>query len=273
LLPADRYREKLGDELTRIAGIPGRRRQSLEEASFDAWIKLYRPDENTVNSTVSYYLKGSIAALLLDLEIRRRSAGRRALDDAMRLLWQRYGREGHGYPDAAVQPLVEEAAGVPLDDFFARAVRGRDELDLDGPLATVGLRAQVTARLDDDDRPMPWIGANLAQEGERLRVTEALEGSPATAAGVNPGDQIVALDGFRVDKEAFTDRLGARRPGDVVRLTLFRRDELLELPVRLGSTADDAAPKKIEIAMAENPPAEAREAYRAWLGEEWKKEE
>src|SRR5258706_2950061 len=84
LQPPDRYLEKLGDELTKIAAIPGRRLQSLEESGFDAWIKLYRPDENTVNSTISYYLKGGVVALLCDLEIRARTDGQRSLDDVMR---------------------------------------------------------------------------------------------------------------------------------------------------------------------------------------------
>ena len=110
----DKYLEKIAEELGKIAGIPGRRRQSLEESSFDAWIKLYRPDENSVNSTISYYLKGGMVALLLDLEIRYRTAGNKSLDDCMRLLWTRFGKEERGFPDDAVQRLMEEASGLEL---------------------------------------------------------------------------------------------------------------------------------------------------------------
>ena len=269
LQPAKRYLEKLGEELTRLAAIPGRLRQSLEESSFDAWIKLYRPDENTVNSTVSYYLKGSIVALLLDLEIRRRTEGARSLDDALRALWSEFGQLGQGYPDDAIQPLVERATGLSLDDFFAHAVRGRDELDLHGPLGSVGLRVK---RADenkdkdkDKDKPAAWLGAHFAQEGDRLRVTESLEDGPAQASGISPGDQVLACDGFRVDKESLVERIAAHRPGDALRFTLFRRDELCEVTVALGRRPHE----KMVVEFVEDAPIAARSAYRAWLGEEW----
>ncbi|HEX9100555.1 MAG TPA: hypothetical protein VF997_00050, partial [Polyangia bacterium] len=124
----DKYLEKLAEELGKIAAIPGRKRQSLEESSFDAWIKLYRPDENSANSTISYYLKGGVVALLLDLEIRARTGGKRSLDDVMRLLWTRFGKAGRGFADDRVQALAEEATGLELGAFFDRHVRGRDEV-------------------------------------------------------------------------------------------------------------------------------------------------
>ena len=120
------YLATLADELGKIADTPGRLRQSLEEASFDAWIKFYRPDENSANSSISYYLKGGIVAMLLDLAIRTRSEGVRSLDDVMRLLWRRHGARDVGFSDAEVQGLFEEAAGCSLDDLFARYIRGRD---------------------------------------------------------------------------------------------------------------------------------------------------
>src|SRR5262249_6723110 len=121
-----KYLEKIGEELGKIAGIPGRFRQSLEESSFDAWIKLYRPDEHRVNSSCSYYLQGVAVVLLLDLEIRSRTRGGKSFDDAMRLLWKRFGVTGQGFPDDAVQSLFEEAAGISLGNFFDKYVRGKD---------------------------------------------------------------------------------------------------------------------------------------------------
>src|SRR6185503_19197746 len=128
LQPPSRYLEKLGEELSKIAALPGRFRQSLEESSFDAWIKLYRPDENSPNSTISYYLKGGVVALLCDLEIRSRTRGERSLDDVMRLLWKRHGAPGIGFHDDDAQKLFEEGSGLDLGAFFDRFVRGRDEL-------------------------------------------------------------------------------------------------------------------------------------------------
>ncbi len=264
LMAPKKYLEKLGEELTRLGNIPGRRRMSLAESSFDAWIKLYRPDENSVNSTVSYYLKGSIVALLLDLEIRRRTEGARSLDDAMRALFSEYGERGRGYPDAAVQPLVEQAAGVALDDFFARAVRGRDELVLDEALASVGLRLKESGATAAGERGGA-LGANVKQEGDRLRVTEALAGAAAERDGLYAGDQILACDGFRVDAESLKERLAARLPGEAVRLAVFRRDELREVTVILDPKPRD----KVEVVAAEDPSPSAKAAYRAWLGADW----
>lgn len=261
-LPAARWRERLAEDIQRLLRIPGRFQQSIEESSFDAWIKLYRPDESNVNTTVSYYLKGSLAALLLDLEIRARTGGQRSLDDALRLLWREYERTGRGYSDESVQPLVEEAAGVRLDDFFARAVRGRDELDLDGPLATVGLELRRTV---DGDEGAAWLGANLRQEARGLRVTESLAGSPAELGGLSPGDEILAWGGYRVDEEGVRERLAAARPGTQVRLTIFRRDELREVAVTLGSRPHD----RVEVVQVAQPSDAQRAAYEAWMGEAW----
>jgi predicted metalloprotease with PDZ domain len=260
-----RYREKLGEELTRLGNLPGRKRMSLEDSSFDAWIKLYRPDENSANSTVSYYLKGSLVALLLDLEIRRRSSGARSLDDAMRALWRDYGQRGRGYPDAAIQPLVEECAGFALDDFFARFVRGTDELDLDEPLAAFGLRAKRSGGDDEKDHKGAWLGANLHQEGDRLRVTESLTDGPAQAGGLYPGDQIVACDGWRVDESGMKERLASRKPGDRISLTVFRRDELHTVELALGERPQN----KIEIVFTDEATPAAKELYRAWMNAEW----
>src|SRR5438270_6441691 len=167
----DKYLDKLAEELGKIASIPGRKRQSLEESSFDAWIKLYRPDENTINSTISYYLKGGVVALLLDLEIRARTSGKRTLDDVMRLLWTRFGKVGKGFDDDDVQALAEEGAGIELDAFFERHVRGRDEVDAERLLRTVGL--QLTGDRGDDDGDEarePWLGVTTREAGDALIV-------------------------------------------------------------------------------------------------------
>jgi predicted metalloprotease with PDZ domain len=266
-IPRARYLEKLGEDLTRLARTPGRHHQSVEESSWDAWIKLYRPDENTVNTTVSYYLKGSVVALLIDLEIRRRTGSARSLDDVMRLAWRRFLADGRGYGDDEVQPLFEEASGAPLEDVFAAAVRGRGELDLDGPLAAFGLSIKRSAEGAGEgagEEEPAWLGANLSQAGERLKVTEVLEGGPGREAPLYPGDEIVACDGWRVDESALKERLSVRRPGETVRLTVFRRDELREVPVALGRRPRD----KVEVSVDEQADDAAKARLAAWLGDD-----
>jgi predicted metalloprotease with PDZ domain len=263
----EKYLEKLAEELGKIAGIPGRKRQSLEESSFDAWIKLYRPDENSVNSTISYYLKGGVVALLLDLEIRARTSGKRSLDDVMRLLWTRFGKVGKGFDDDDVQALAEEGAGVELGAFFDRHVRGRDEVDAERLLRTVGLQLSADADEDGDgDKKPTWLGVTTREDGDALMVATVIDGGPAMQAGLYANDQLVALDGFRAESATLKDRLAPKRPGDPVTFTIFRRDELREVVVTLG----EKPVEKLKITPAENATDAEKAAYAAWLGAPWK---
>jgi predicted metalloprotease with PDZ domain len=190
------------DEIARAArsmqNTPGRREVSAEESSFDAWIKQYRPDENTINTSVSYYDKGALIGLLLDLEIRRRTSGARSLDDVMRLLYKDYYKRGRNYTPEDFQRAAESVAGAGLEEFFRRYVRGREELDYNAALNAVGLQLEAVA----GERRNPaaeaaYFGATLTQTGERLNVTNVLAGSPAYEQGLNANDQIVAVDGAR----------------------------------------------------------------------------
>ncbi|MGZ5039089.1 MAG: M61 family metallopeptidase, partial [Usitatibacter sp.] len=254
--------------LGKIASIPGRKRQSLEESSFDAWIKLYRPDENSVNSTISYYLKGGVVSLLLDLEIRARTEGARTLDHLMRLLWTRFGKSGKGFADESVQALVEEASGLELGAFFDRHVRGRDEVDAERLLRTVGLALAPDGDDEEegDAKREPWLGITTREDGDALIVATAIEGGPAMSAGLYANDQLLALDGFRLDASSLKDRLAARRPGDKAAFTIFRRDELRLVEVTLA----DKPVEKFKITPAADATDAQKAAYASWLGHAWK---
>jgi predicted metalloprotease with PDZ domain len=253
------YLEKLAEELGKIEQTPGRQKQSLEQASFDAWIKFYRPDENSPNSSISYYLKGGAVALLLDLEIRLKTNGARSLDDVMRLFFQRYGQPGIGFPDDAVEGVCEEAAGVPLGGFFDRHVRGTAELDTERLLGTVGLTIK---RSTAEDPPGGWLGATVREEGDSAVVATSLNGGPAETAGLYAGDELIALDGFRVGPTSLKEQLAVRRAGDTIALTVFRRDQLHTVAVRLGEPPLD----KLELVPKEGATKEEKAAYEAWLG-------
>jgi predicted metalloprotease with PDZ domain len=259
LVPAKRYLEKLAEEWGRMLEIPGRRRQSVEEASFDAWIKHYKPDESTVNSTVSYYLKGGVVALCLDLEIRRRTGGARSLDDVMRRLWQEYGARDVGYADEDVQREMERAVDLDLGDFFDRCVRGREDPDLGGALAGAGLALRPKK---EEEAPGGWLGITTRSTEGRIIAAQVLAGGPAEAGGIAPGDELVALGGFRVDDKSLGERLAARRAGDEVSVALFSRDELREVTVVLGEK-----PPAWEI-VPDDAAGEPEKALRqAWLGD------
>jgi predicted metalloprotease with PDZ domain len=233
LISPEEYLNGLSGMIEAVQNKPGRFEMSVEEASFDAWIKHYRPDENSVNTQISYYDKGHLIGLLLDLEIRRLSGGAKSLDDVMRYLNAEFYKKNRNYTPEDFQRAAELAAGASLENFFARYVRGREELDYNQALNTVGLQ------LGAADRNAPPVeragfGAELAQEGDRLMVRRVLSDSAAYEQGLNTGDQIVALDGARVNQQLFTAKLGEKRPGDVINLTLFRDDDLRTLAIKLG---------------------------------------
>jgi predicted metalloprotease with PDZ domain len=278
LIAPERFLEIWAERCTQLLRTPGRLRTSLSQASYDAWIKHYRPDESTANTTVSYYLKGSVVGFLLDLELRRRTFGERSLDDLVRALFEKHGT-APGLPEDGVEKAAIELSGdASLHDWFARAVQSTEELPLEQALEGVGLRAVLHgARAADDkgavkaasaealDSATPtrgWLGATLRDRSGPLEVTAVAEGSPAQLNGLAAGDELVACDGFRSDLKS---RLARAQPGQTVRLSLFRMDELLEVAVQLASAPRDT----VTLTPAENPSAAALALREKWLGASW----
>jgi predicted metalloprotease with PDZ domain len=262
-----RLLERLGRSLTTLERTPGARKMTVEEASFLAWVKHYRPDENSVNSAISYYLKGELVVLALDLALRRAGS---SLDGLLGALYARHLEQG--MPEDGVEAAVSELLGADAARaFFDRHVRGTEPLALD--LELVGLRLRRRSAQGFDDRggtpPRPngaegtpgWLGAELAV-GPRLVVTAVREGSPAHRAGIYAEDEIIAEEGFRIDGAALWDRLREKGPAGTLRLTVFRRDELVEVPVRLAPPPEDT----VWLEPVEAPSAAQREAFRAWSG-------
>lgn len=243
--------------------VPGRLVQSVEEASYDAWIKYYRPDENSPNSQVSYYDKGAILGMLLDLEIRRRSGGTKSLDHVMRYLYDEYFKKDRNYSPQDFQKAVELMAGSSLEEFFVKYVHGREELDYNTSLSAVGLTLETTAPARNSQNVgAAFLGADTAQDGEKLIVRRVYAGTPAYEQGLNTGDQIVALNNMRVNKEFFEARLAEKRPGDLINLTIFRFDDLSTLLIKLGTKADGT----YRLVPVPNATPTQKQAYRSWLG-------
>lgn len=241
---------------------PGRLVQSTEESSFDAWIKYYRQDENSINSQISYYDKGAILGLLLDLEIRRRSSGAKSLDDVMRYLYREFYKKDRNYTPQDFQRACEIMAGSSLEQFFASYVRGREELDYSGALAAAGLRLDTAVTSDSGEpEPKAFFGADLVQQQDRLMVTRVYAGSPAYEQGLNAGDQIVALNNMRPTKDFFDARLAEKRPGDLITLTIFRFDDLSTLLIKLGQRTDGT----YRIVPLPNPTDQQKQIYQSWL--------
>ena len=240
-----------------LQNTPGRLVQSAEESSYDAWIKYYRQDENSINSQISYYDKGALLGLLLDLEIRKRSAGAKSLDDVMRYLYAEFFKKDRNYGPADFQKASELMAGASLEEFFSKYVRGKDELDYNGALGAAGLRLETSAAAD----AKMYFGADVAQEDDRLIVRRVYAGSPAYDSGLNAGDQIVAMDNMRVTRDFFNARLAEKKPGDLLNLTIFRFDDLSTLLVRLS----DKREMTFKIVPVTTATAQQKQIHSDWL--------
>ncbi|MGH2569279.1 MAG: M61 family metallopeptidase, partial [Bacteroidota bacterium] len=220
------YLDSLANAIRNDRERPGNLGQSLAESSFDAWVKFWKRSEQAINYESHYYDKGANVSLLLDLEIRQRTKNKRSLDDVMRAMFERFPLSGTGYTLADFQKVAEEFAGGSLKEFFDDYIRGTKPLEWEQHLGFAGL--QLTAK---DPETKPWLGITVS--GDRLHVTRVLAGSPAFEAGINVGDEVVALDGYRANASFLNTRPAEMKEGDKVRLTIIRDDRLREFEATL----------------------------------------
>jgi predicted metalloprotease with PDZ domain len=248
LIDRERYLGLLAQTISAVERGNGRNKQTLEQSSFDAWIKYYRQDENSPNSLVSYYTKGALVALCLDLRIRADSGNAESLDEVMRALWIKWRQDGLGLGETEWEQMAASVTGLNLSGFFERALRTTEALPLAELLATQGIELKFNAAVSSDDRggfgntrtdaasPLSWgVKASADVLGVKLNVVH--DGGAAQAAGLSGGDVILAVDGVRVSAP---DQLNARlRAGSTCRVHAFRRDELWVFDVTPGSAPAD----------------------------------
>lgn len=249
MITSESYLELLGQTVTRVIRGSGRRRQSVEESSFDAWTKFYKQDANATNAIVSYYAKGALIALCLDLKLRNETKGRRSLDDVMKEAWKRWGETGDGMPEDGFEQLCVDISGVDLEDFFNATVRGTGELPLESLLNSHGIdfclrrssggKDKGGKASRDSNLPAVWLGANLGVRGGKPVFVSLNNDGPAEHAGISPGDELVALDGLRIDIAGCEARTRRYRPGDVSDLTVFRGDELISMRMKWAEAPTD----------------------------------
>ncbi len=266
------YLEQLAETVTKVQRNPGRLEQTVAESSFDAWTKFYKQDENAPNAIVSYYGKGAITALALDLTIRRHTDGRASLDEVMRALWETYGRPGVGVPERGIEALAAEVTGLDLGAFFEQALDRADDLDLAGLLADLGIQMRLRPARGPKDfgnvadafepiAPVSDTGLRLGGGGADARVSVVLDGRPAQRAGLAGGDVLVAVDGLRVTAADADKRLRALPIGREVQVHAFRRDELMTFRLAPAEAPADVC----ELRLVEDAPAPALARRRAWL--------
>jgi predicted metalloprotease with PDZ domain len=227
------YFKLLGKTVGSVLRGSGRTKQSVADSSFDAWGKYYRQDENAPNSIVSYYTKGSLIGLALDLSIRAKTGGKKSLDDVMRALWQRYGRDfynggGRGVTPAEAEALFDEISGGRFKPFFDKYIRGTEDLPLAKLLAPFGVKFN-----DERKSAKPSFDANLGRDGNDCKLSAVHENGAAHRAGLSAGDILIAIDGLRVTATNLDNLLSRYAVGDTIQVMAFRRDELMSFDLVL----------------------------------------
>lgn len=251
------YLEVLGKTISTVLKGGGRLKQSVAESSFDAWIKYYRQDENAPNAIVSYYAKGALVALGLDLQLRIASRGAASLDDLMRALWQEYGLTGVGVAEEGLFALTRRLGGARLARWLEQAVKGTDDLPLADWLRRFGVEYGAEA-----ESPGPWLGVKLAAGGGECRLAQVFDGGPAQQAGLSAGDVVLAVEGLKVTGGNLESSLARYPVGAPVTIHAFRRDELM----RFVATLAAAPPTRVRLKLADRPSALARALRQGWLG-------
>jgi predicted metalloprotease with PDZ domain len=270
-ITAREYLDELGREIRRLRMSPGRHVQSLEESSLDTWIKLYKPTPDSPNTTISYYNKGCLFGMALDLAIRDWTANRRDLDDVMRLLYRRfYRREDRGVTPEDIEQACDEVAGRPTRALFDAIVRGRDEVDWQQYLRLAGL--EIASKQEPpparkvkpgDETARAYLGIRLKQDHGSIVTSQVIADGPAHDAGLTPGDELIALDGNRLDEPRLEKWLGQLPAGRKVELTIARGGVLRAIAVRL------ARRPVLEFSVQARRAATAAQKalYRRWAGE------
>jgi predicted metalloprotease with PDZ domain len=213
--------------ISMMENTPGTKIQSLAESSFDAWIKAYRPNENSANTGISYYTKGAAVGLLLDLEIINDSKAKFSLDDVMKYMYNTYYKiKKRGYTDVEFKKGLEKYAGKKLDDFYNNYVYGLTALDYDKYLAYAGFKLTDDLAAGND----PTLGITLSAAGKKT-VTTVLRGTAGWIGGINVNDELTAINGAPITD--FDNALSGKKPGEKISVTVNRDGLPLTLPVTL----------------------------------------
>lgn len=251
ILTPDEYKNKVAFSISGIENQPGQKVQSVAESSWDAWIKYYRPNENSTNSTISYYNKGGVIGSLINLYIIGETKGKKTLDDVFKLLWNEYyKKQGRGYKDDEFQAACEKVAGKSMDSFFQRYIWSTDAIDYDAFFNYVGLKL-----VKEYDTKTPFLGATI----QNNKISSVLKGASAYEGGLNVNDEILEIDGnkYPVSSNYITDK----QVGDVIKVKVKRFGREFTYDVKL--LANPSTRAKLERVL--NPTSEQEELYKKWL--------
>jgi predicted metalloprotease with PDZ domain len=261
LMSRENYLQHLAQTITRLLHTPGRMMQSLEDSSFDTWTKLYRPDENTPNAQISYYLKGSLAAMAIDLTLRAET--KTSLDDVTKHLWQAYGKSGLGVAEDAIEELLLERAGRKHARFFKALMRDTTDLPFAKLFKPFAIDYKIKPALADRNKPndpSSVLGIKLAA-GIEAKLAYVYNGGATEIAGLAGGDVVIAIDGIKVNAQNIERLVSRKAHGSRLQVHAFRRDELMVFTV--VTQAEDSG--NCHLTLRTKPDKRSKQLLDAWL--------
>lgn len=249
--------ELLSKDISQYLTIPGRNIQPLGESSFDAWIKLYRRDAYSNNNQISYYLKGQFVTLLLDLLIRNNTDNEKSFDDVMKAMWLKFGQQEIGFTPEQLQVEIEAIANTNLREFFHLYLDTTAGLPFNQYFEPFGLKLEAQI---DNNMP-PYLGLSIQKKNGIEEIIFVDANSPAGKAGIDAGDELLAINGFRVTVDNLTERLLDYQGNDVIKLTYFHQEELRNVEIKLASPQ----PSSYQVKIIDNPTIKQKEMLKKWL--------
>ena len=252
LIDNSTYLNLLAKQMTRVYRMPGRFKQSVADSSLYTWTKFYQQDENAPNAIISYYTKGSLIALGLDLTIRQQTQGKKSLDDVILHLWQHFGQTEIGLQEGQIEQICSEVSGLDLTDFFKRYLYGTEDIPFESLFTPFGIEFNLRPAVnladlgggekeDTQAQPLMHIGANLMETPQKtVKITHVWQQQPAYHAGLSAGDELVAINQIKISSKQQVETLLKRsEKGTVWDCHYFRRDELRQCQITLTPAPAD----------------------------------
>lgn len=260
----ERYLMSLAGSISSVENQPGNRIDPVSQASFDAWIKLYRPNENTANSTISYYSKGALIGMIMDLEIIHSTGARVGLDEVMKAMYDEYyTKKDRGYTDAEFRSMLEKISGKSFEDVYRDYINGVKTIDYNKYFGYAGM-----ALVDDAAKGKEaYLGAVTAFKDGKTIVSNVRRDSPAWKAGLNVNDEILSMDSYRINnasnpKLSEVDKfISGKEIGDKVKLEINRDGLIRNVDVVLERNPNH----KFRLVSLPNPSAEQQAVRKRWL--------
>jgi predicted metalloprotease with PDZ domain len=249
IVNSDEHLNRLAKEMTRAYRIPGRFQQSVAESSWLTWTKFYQQDENAPNSIISYYTKGSLIALGLDLIIRAKTNNKKSLDNILLTLWKDHGLPNKAIEEFSIEKLCSQVSGIDFTEFFNNHLYGTKDLNFTELFKPFGIQFKLRPATSMQDlggstvtqTTCIQLGATLTNsQNQSIQVTKVLNEQSLSNAGISSGDEIVAINGYKMNNtKKLATLLQILDEGDIVECHYFRRDELYTTKITLNKTIAD----------------------------------